>query len=261
MPTIKNDVVKLKFVPANEAEIKSLGLDDLPEGYVAGWASKSNEDAYGHIVDPNAFTGSIKTRGLTGPKSVKLLLNHDTETPAGVIKKLEPRSNGIWIEAQLALNVSYVKDFYEIAKMAGGYNFSVGFRRLQSRVELIDTDGDGDFDERIEYITEGDLLEVSLVPIPANEECGMTVIKSRQTVIENPKTIAELEKRIISLGLVPSRNKARSLIQEIKANITLFDGKAAAPVAPPKPTRSPMLVKMKNAAISDRIARLKETLV
>jgi hypothetical protein len=41
--------MQVKFMPATEAELKELG-EDLPAGYIAGWASTPDLDSYRHIV-------------------------------------------------------------------------------------------------------------------------------------------------------------------------------------------------------------------
>lgn len=169
----------LKFLPANDTEMeevtKALGKD-LPDGYVAGWASTPDLDLYHHVVKTGAFDDSIKARGLKGPKSIKLLLGHDWDKVAGVILKLETRQKKLWIEAQMNLNISYAKDAYEATKMVGGMNFSVGFM-LQDYAFKED-------ESKNEYllIERGDLFEVSIVPFPGNEEATMEVVKSRQQI-------------------------------------------------------------------------------
>ena len=47
-------VAQVKFRPASAAELKALG-ENLPEGYVAGWASTDDMDLYRHKVMAGAF--------------------------------------------------------------------------------------------------------------------------------------------------------------------------------------------------------------
>src|SRR5262245_3262955 len=106
-----------------------VGVTVWPDGYVAGTASTSSIDTMNHKVLAGAFDDSIKRKGLTGPKGVKLLAFHRWNQPAGAIKQLATTPDGkLRIGAQLNLNVSYVKDLYETIKDNGGLSFSVGFR-------------------------------------------------------------------------------------------------------------------------------------
>src|SRR6478735_8600306 len=152
------------FAGANDIELKAIG-DDIPDGYVAGWASTKDLDSYGHVVEVGAFSDSITKRGLTGPKSIKFLRGHDRDFPLGVIKVLEYRGERLWIEAQLNLKVSYAADLWEMLKMSGGFSFSVGFF-LQDYSWKVTKDPEVEY----LYITKGDLFEVSVVPFAGNEE-------------------------------------------------------------------------------------------
>lgn len=243
-------VANVKFAPASVKEMKALG--DVPLGYVAGWASTPDIDLYFHKVATGAFDESIKSRGLAGPKSIKLLLNHERDKMSGVIKVLETRNQRLWIEAQLNLDISYVKDAYEASKMIGGTNFSVGFS-LQD-FEIID--GPGGFEFLL--IKKGDLFEVSVVPFPGNEECTMDFIKN------DPKcaTVSEFEKKMVALGIVPSRNAANRLTQEVKANLSVFQKEpAVVPETKPAPeTTAPVLAPEQLNAMSDLLKKMRQIL-
>jgi HK97 family phage prohead protease len=232
--------VELKLLPATEAELKALG-DDIPEGYIAGWASTSDLDSYRDVVIPGAFDASIAARGLSGPKGIKLLLNHDWSKVAGAIKVLETRNGRLWIEAQLNLAISYSKDAHEAIKSAGGLSFSVGFFLQEYNIRQ-DAHGRDYFE-----LVKGDLFEVSVVPFPANEEATMEFYKSAEIVLhemgvdtvgeeEIPATLAEFEKMLVSTGLAKSRNDARLITLEVKQCAHLFGVKQKEQSVPePKP--------------------------
>jgi HK97 family phage prohead protease len=266
----------MKFDPASDAEKKMLG--EKQEGYIAGWASTSALDCYDDVVAPGAFAESINLRGTKGPKGVKLLLNHDSEDPAGVIEVLEYRDSKLWIEAQLALGASYVRDFYEVAKMNGGFNFSVGFRIQEYSIKK---DDDGD-DQRI--ITKGDLIEVSAVPFPANDECVMTDIKSTRKFTQAPSEIekgfvasglvkdrknagkafkivkgfVEEANKLVTLGLVNNVSDALAVIHEVMSKSVSVSGGGVDHVSTPTVTHSPLLAKMQKESIQERMEKLKE---
>lgn len=203
----------MKFRAATDAEIKELG-DDLPEGFVAGFASTSDFDHYGHVVKDGAFAESIAEKGLTGPRGIKLLAQHQADKPAGKITKLEYRSGGLWIEAQLNLAISYVKDLYEAAKMQGGLSFSVGFF-LDEAEEVFKNNK---FDHLL--IKKGELIEVSVVTFPGNDAAEMTFIKSAEGM--EFKKLSDFERALVASGIAKSRNDAERLTRMVKLNSHLF---------------------------------------
>lgn len=230
-----NHDMDLTFVAATPDEIKAIG-DDLPDGYIAGWASTPDLDRGNDIVKTGAFDESISTRGLKGPKSVKLLLNHERDKGAGEIVKLETRAGRLWLEAQLNLDITYVKDAYLAAKSAGGYSFSVGFRRLEWAWRIDEVN-----EEEYLEIIKADLWEVSVVPFPMNEECVMTFIKSGDDI----ETLGDFERFLISKGYAKSRNMARDLTLAVKRSHHLFQ---------PKP---PRLADNDVKSITDKLNALK----
>lgn len=197
---------ELKFQAASEAEIKALG--DIPDGYIAGWASTNSIDSYGHVVETGAFSESIEKRGLQGPQSIKLLIGHKWDKIGGTIKKLEYRGDRLWIEAQMELGIGYVNEAYLAAKAVGGTNFSVGFF-------IRDYEWKGADGKEVLHITKGDLFEVSVVAFPGNEECTMEFLKDAGS--ESLPSLAQFEKALVAKGLVKGRNDAQNIS-------TLFKG-------------------------------------
>lgn len=240
----------MTFTPADELEMKALG-DDKPDGYIAGWASTPDLDSYHHVVQPGAFDKAIKGRGLTGARGIKLLLNHDWDTPAGLIKVLETRGDRLWIEAQMLLDVTYVADAYKIMKALGGWSFSVGFMLEDYEFKFKD--------DEFEYllITAGDLYEVSAVPFPANEKCTMDFIKSRLEAPEIPeiKSASEFEKFLVNELGVPSRQTAHKITLAVKSHLHLF-GKATGEGPAPEP--APLLQGAEQTAIQKALSQLRE---
>jgi HK97 family phage prohead protease len=195
-----------------EAEAKA----DAPDGYIAGIASTTSTDLYGHKVLAHAFDDSIKQKGLTGPRGIKLLASHDWHKPAGVIKSLETVGKRLKIEAQLNLNVSYVKDLYEVTKQNGGLNFSVGF--ALEEFEFVDDEDIKNADDPWLIIKKGDLMEVSVVVFPAQLEAEMTFVKE-------VNTMTDFEKALVANGICQSRQQAHKLAAWAKKNVHLLQPK------------------------------------
>lgn len=226
----------INFASANETELKAIG-DDVPDGYVAGWASTRDLDSYGHVVEAGAFTEAITKRGLSGPKGIKFLKGHDRDWPIGVIKVLEYRGDRLWIEAQFELNISYARDLWLAVKMNGGMSFSVGFF-------LEDYDWKVTKDPEVEYlyIMKGDLFEVSVVPFAGNEEAVMTYVKDAVKDAERGGAIttpSQFEKALVAAGLCKNRNDAHSAVLLMKKHAALFIKEGDEPLEEPPPSDDP----------------------
>lgn len=242
-PAAKGLVVEcaINFATANATELKALG-DDVPDGYVAGWASTRDLDSYGHVVEAGAFSASIVKRGLSGPKGIKFLKGHDRDWPIGVIKVLEYRGDRLWIEAQFNLEISYARDLWQAVKMNGGMSFSVGFF-------LEDYDWKVTKDPEVEYlyIKQGDLFEVSVVPFAGNEEAVMTYVKDMVKDAEagGPvQTPVQFEKALVANGLCKNRSDAHRAVLFMKQHIGVFvekddDSLEEPPPEPPAPVLDP----------------------
>ena len=207
-----------------DMSFESKQVADAPDGFIAGIASTAATDLYGHQVLAGAFDKSIKSKGLKGPRGVKLLAYHDWQKVAGSITRLETVDKKLEIEAQLNLTVSYVKDLYEVTRQNGGMNFSVGFRLKE--FEFVDEEEEAQQkDDGVApwlIIKEGDLMEVSVVPFPAQLEAELTFVK------EGPHgSLAEFEKALVAMGLCKSRQEAKKLTLAVKQSSHLFLDKPA----------------------------------
>jgi HK97 family phage prohead protease len=227
---------------------------DLPDGFIKGIASTALTDSYGHKVMGGAFDDSIREKGLNGPTGVKLLAFHDWSKPAGVIKQLQTVNGELRIEAQLSLKAGYVRDLYEVTKDIGGLNFSVGFRLLE--FDFVEDEDMEKNDDAWILIKKGDLMEVSVVPFPANEDAQMTFVKS-----EPPNTVAEFERALVAQGICKSRNEARKITLAVKNSPHLFQSKVPPLVVEPAiVTPHPLLDVSRLQPVAELIAKAKATL-
>ena len=256
-------------------EANVTAASDKPDGYIAGIASAPSTDLYGHKVLSGAFDDSIKRKGLRGPRGVKLLAFHDWSKIAGTIDVLETKGDKLLIEGQLNLNVSYVRDLYEVTKGNGGLNFSVGFTLLD--FEFVEPPADPDEDPDPDAATEndadgvegpseppawlvikqGDLMEVSVVPFPAQLEAEMTMVKRRPII---PNTMAEFEKALVADGLCRSRSEAHKFAMFAKGSAHLFRDKSAPSGSSVIRPSHPLLDVSKLRAASDLAAKVKAML-
>jgi HK97 family phage prohead protease len=229
-------------------ELAKTKLENQPEGFFAGIASTPSVDLYGHKVLKGAFDKSIRQKGLTGPRGIKLLAYHDWSKPAGVISKLKTVGDNLEIEGQLNLNVSYVKDVHEVALQNGGLNFSVGFALDEFSYVDEEKSEDGEY----LLIKTGELMEVSVVVFPAQLEAEMTFIK-------NHDTMSQLEKALVANGLCRGRRDAHKLANYLKANSHLFLDRQQPSVEQPG-DEHPLLDVQLLQPVRDQLARIKAML-
>jgi HK97 family phage prohead protease len=156
---------------------------------VSGWASTQRIDHALDMVMPGAFDESIARLGLGGPKGIKFLAQHDREKPIGRITKLEQRAAGLWIEAEIDETISYAADLANAIKANGGLNYSIGYRVPPGGMTFIDQGENSYF-----KLAKVDLLEVSVVTFPCNEDCVLMLPKSlTEAIAENSAKLRALK--------------------------------------------------------------------
>lgn len=154
-------------------ELKSLNEDQRS---ITGVASTPNPDRMGDVIE---------SLGITFAKNLKLLLYHDTKKPVGHVQFDRPTKDGLRFTAKLAdvREPGVVRERIEEAwhsLKAGLLSFvSIGFRPL------------GYDDDSIEWMENGgirykqtEVLELSLVTIPANAEAVIDSVKSMNPAMQ-----------------------------------------------------------------------------
>jgi HK97 family phage prohead protease len=195
-------------------EIKLDG--SLPEGFIAGIASTPSTDRHGHKVMAKAFDESIRKKGLAGPGGVQLLIGHDWNKVGGKITKLQTVNDNLLLEAQLYLDVGYVRDTHTVLKHNGGLNFSVGFSLEEFEFnDVMEND-----DDPWLIIQKGDLMEVSIVTFPSQKDAVMTVVKEYENA-------TEFEKALVAERVCHTRSQAHKFTAWAKKNVHLLQPKAS----------------------------------
>jgi HK97 family phage prohead protease len=116
---------------------------------VRAFASTSEIDRAGDVLVPS---------GMKAKLPVSLLWQHDTMQPIGSVRLAEVRGAGIWIEAPLVAGVARADEAWALIEGGAVDSFSVGFRALKTPEPIA---------SGFRY-TSWELLEVSLVSVPAN---------------------------------------------------------------------------------------------
>ena len=137
--------------------------DDDGSVNITGMASTKDFDRAGDSIVPEAWAKG----GLSNfEKNPIILFNHDYNRPIGRAKYCDVTQNGLELEAKISKSAG---DIVELIKDGVLGAFSVGFKVKDADYNK-ETDGF--------FIKSAELLEVSVVSIPANQTATFSVAKS-----------------------------------------------------------------------------------
>ncbi len=150
--------------------IKSIEADNA---VISGYASVYNvADQHNDIILPGAFAQSTI-------ETVKFLWQHDFTKPIGVIRSLADDMYGLQVEAVINGKVDAGKEAIELISQGAVNGLSIGFNLHGSKYN--------DLGQRI--VTKGELMEVSVVTFPANQQAKIYRILNayKQSSLEEKK--------------------------------------------------------------------------
>jgi HK97 family phage major capsid protein/HK97 family phage prohead protease len=186
---------------------------DAEKRTISGVATTPTPDRVGDIIEP---------LGVKFSNPLPLLHQHDSRSPVGTVQFHKPTKDGIKFTAQLPKidEPGLLKDRVDLAwqEVKSGLirGVSIGFRSLEH--SMMDDGG-------IRFL-ESEVLELSLVTVPANAEATIETIKS----FDGPVIAAIGNDAEVKLSLPASREKAskpKPKTQEIRNMKTLAERKAA----------------------------------
>lgn len=152
-------------------EVKAVKAPDEERyQYLEGVASVFDVlDLWEDVVVPGAFKKTIMER--VPKRLVKFLDGHRyaVRDTLGTVVEAEETELGLWFKAELASTPDVQMAAQKAAE--GHLKLSIGYH-------VIDDDWKKDGDDTVRYLTELRLVEISLVPLAANEETFVTLVKS-----------------------------------------------------------------------------------
>ena len=140
-------------------------LDENEDGSVniKGYASTSDQDRAGDIVDPTAWSkggiGNYENNPI-------ILFNHDYHNPIGKTTELGVDERGLKIKGKISKSAGKVSELIKEGVLGA---FSVGFR-VKDADYIEETDG--------YRIKDAELFEISVVSVPANQAATFSVAKA-----------------------------------------------------------------------------------
>lgn len=197
MPDIK------KTLSFEETEIKFLG--DGTQGIFEGYASVfGNVDSDGDIILAGAFKNTLQIQ----TRKVAMFFNHRAwELPVGKWDALQEDTKGLFVRGQLTPGHSGASDLKAAMQHGTVEGMSVGFSVTKDDYSLAANGG-----RIFKNITA--LREISVCTFPANEQAGISAMKS----IDGIETIRDVENWLRdSVGL--SKSQAVGLIARFKSAV------------------------------------------
>lgn len=200
--------IEQKAVARLECKFDSVDDTDGKMTFSGYGAVFGNVDSYGDVIAPGAFAKSL-AQHLTEGTEPMMFLNHDAfgSLPIGRWTDMSEDGYGLKVSGEL-LDTSMGRDTY-VALKAGALNgLSIGFRPIA-------------FDMRSKpedprrTLKEVDLVEVSVVTLPANTKARVQAVKS----MGEDLSVRDLEQLLRECGLSKSESIAVASQFESKKEI------------------------------------------
>lgn len=166
--------------------------EEKDSGTISGYFSTYDRipDAYGDIIAPGAFTDTIKAREESG-HPFPLCWNHDLDQIIGKVDAIEDTDKGPLMTASF-FDTPLAQEKRAIVQSGVVYQFSFAYDVKGWEKPMPEDEKAG----IMNILTKLDLFEVSIVPIPANQNAVVTDIKSGR---RNSKKDADAIKQAITL--------------------------------------------------------------
>ena len=174
-------------------EFKIKSAEEKDTGTISGYFSTYDRepDSYGDIIAPGAFTETIQKRKESG-HPFPLCFNHDLNQIVGAVypENIEDTDKGPLMKEATFFDSPLAQEKRELVKSGVVYQFSFAFDVLDAG-EVTLEDG-----RKANELRKLDLFEISIVPIPANQNAVMTEVKAGR---RNSKSDADKLEQAITL--------------------------------------------------------------
>lgn len=182
---------QIKLYSHFQVDEKALDQNSQEPIFITGYANTVTKDRYGDVIPSYAWNEAALANYKKNPI---ILAYHDHEEPIGVATELMPDATGLKITAKIS---TAAKEVYQLVKEGILRCFSVGF---------IVKDAEYDQLTDIFVIKELELLEVSVVSVPANQDSVFDLTKA----FSSDEEFAEFKKSFITASSEGEENKGSS---------------------------------------------------
>lgn len=158
----KNAALKIR-----DFDLKIKAVSD--DGFFSGYGSVfGNADSYGEVVMPGAFSKTLERIKAAGRK-VPVLWQHRQGEPIGIYTKLEEDDRGLYVEGRLLKDsVRQASEAHALMQAEAVSGLSIGYYTIDDSYDEV---------ERVRRLKELELIEISLVTFPANDEARVEAVK------------------------------------------------------------------------------------
>lgn len=161
--TIKNKIFNI-----NSQFSKDASSTDVENVFISGYASVNVPDRIGDVVP-----SSVWSKGMSNYlKNPVILAFHEHSEPVGRMVEHKVDERGLWIKARIS---SSAEEIFNKVKDGIISAFSVAFRVLDAEYNTV---------TELFVIKELELLEISVVSVPMNQDCLFDLSKSFNTELE-----------------------------------------------------------------------------
>lgn len=186
-------------------EVKADGDANSQEGYFEGFASTfGNLDKVGDIIKAGAFQKSLNDWSMRGEMPFMLAF-HDMDHPVGDWLEMKETERGLYVKGRLWVagdrRIEDAVKCYNMLRGTGRKNLSIGYSVKDYEMQESERGS-------IRIIKEIDLVEVSIVPIPANDAAKITVVKSLKDAEGKIASKREVERFLREADFSVSQAKA-----------------------------------------------------
>ena len=145
-------------------EIKALESDGTFSGYGSIFG---NIDSHGDIVQPGAFTKSLKRHEERGTRP-KLFWQHDMHQPIGSWTSIKEDDKGLYMEGRFNMDVQRGREAYALLKAGDIDGLSIGYRTIKEKRDDV---------KSANLLEELDLIETSVVSLCSNDLALVDAVK------------------------------------------------------------------------------------
>lgn len=201
--------IEQKAIESFECKLSSVDEADGKMTFTGYGAMFGNEDSYGDVIAKGAFTETLKEHKKAGTNPL-MFLNHDMfgSLPIGKWVSMEEDDTGLKVIGEL-LDTTAGVDTYKALKAGAINGLSIGFRPTKWSMGQ----KQGDPRRMLEQV---DLVEVSVVTLPANVKARVQDVKSFS---EQDMSVRDLEGLLRECGLTKSQAIAVAAQFESKADV------------------------------------------
>ena len=158
-----------------EHKYKSFEIKSDDAGTISGYFSTYDRvpDAYGDVIAKGAFAETIAKRKESG-HPFPLCWNHDLDQIIGSVDpdRIEETDKGPYMAEAVFFDTPLAQEKRALVKSGVVYQFSFAYDILEAGLTTLE---DG---TKANELRKLDLFEISIVPIPANQNAVMTDIKA-----------------------------------------------------------------------------------